>query len=226
MSRRQRTRPTGAAAVIGAMIGALALTGCGAGQATETSSQVSAVDGANADAGTIAVRNARIAFGDEVGGGTVHSRGGSAALRMSIVNAGAAADRLISATSPVASSVQISGGDEIPGGRVLVIDGEPSDPSAVAGAVEVPATPIPAAPPAAPGEVPATSPVPIPTAAPTPTTGAVARNETYVVLTGLRDDIRAGLTYEVVLTFANAGAVRLQVPVENPLVSREVEPAT
>jgi copper(I)-binding protein len=37
-----------------------------------------------------------------------------------------------------------------------------------------------------------------------------------VVLTGLRDPIRAGLTYPVTFTFERAGALTVPVPVDNP----------
>lgn len=37
-----------------------------------------------------------------------------------------------------------------------------------------------------------------------------------VALTGLREPLRAGLTYPVTLTFERAGAITLQVPVGNP----------
>lgn len=45
-----------------------------------------------------------------------------------------------------------------------------------------------------------------------------------MVLTGLRDDIRTGLTYELVLVFERAGEIRLDVPVGHPQTPRE--PAT
>ncbi|MFR9800914.1 copper chaperone PCu(A)C [Pseudonocardia sp. RS010] len=37
-----------------------------------------------------------------------------------------------------------------------------------------------------------------------------------LALTGLRESLRAGLTYPVTFTFEDAGSVRLQVPIENP----------
>ncbi|MGI9000790.1 MAG: copper chaperone PCu(A)C [Pseudonocardia sp.] len=196
MSCTERIRPTRAAVVVamivGVMIGALALAGCGAGQVSQTSRQVADVNGASAEAASILVRNARIEFAGEVQGGDVYTRGASAPLRMSIVNTGADADRLVSATSPAASSVRISGDAEIPGGQVLVVDDEP---------------PVPTTPAAIPrGDV-------------------GAQREGSIVLTGLRQDIRAGLTYPVVLTFARAGEIRLEVPVDNPSAPRKDEPA-
>lgn len=197
----ERIRPTRAAVVVGmtvgVMIGALALAGCGAGQVSQTSRQVADVNGASAGAASVLVRDARIEFGGEVQGGEVYPRGASAPLRMSIVNTGADADRLVSATSPAASSVQISGDTEIPGGQVLVVDGRPPAPTA-------PATTTPAA---------------------IPRGDVGAQREGSIVLTGLRQDIRAGLTYPIVLTFARAGEIRLDMPVDNPSAPREDEPA-
>ena len=40
-------------------------------------------------------------------------------------------------------------------------------------------------------------------------------------LTGLREDIQAGLSYEVVLTFERAGQVRVVLPVGYPASPRE-----
>lgn len=226
MSRSPRLRPTGAAALLGVLIGALSLVGCGAGQITQTSSQVAAVDGANAGAGSIAVRNASIELGDESGGGNVYPRGADAPLRMSIANSGTVADRLVSASSPAAGSVEITGDDEIPAGQALVVEGEPAPspsptpsptPSGTPGATPVSPTVSPS---------PTVSATPTPTRSPSPTPGPGEPGSTAsIVLVDLRDDIRAGLTYEVVLTFERAGEVRLDVPVATSDEPREDEPA-
>ena len=42
-----------------------------------------------------------------------------------------------------------------------------------------------------------------------------------VELTGLREDIQAGLSYEIVLTFERAGQVRVMLPVGYPASPRE-----
>lgn len=206
MSRTERFRPTGAA-VIGAMIAALALAGCSAGQVTQTSSQVPAVGGANSGVGQIAVRDVQIEFADRVEGGNVYARGGNAPLRMTIVNAGAGPDRLVSVTSPVASSVQISGVTSIPGGQALVVEGEP-----VVAAETGEETGEESG-----GSGSATTTAPVPTASEAPAEGA------QIVLTGLREDIRAGLTYPLVLTFERAGQIRVDVPVGNPSTPRADE---
>lgn len=213
MSRTERTSPTGAAVVIGAMIGVIALAGCSAGQVTQTSRQATSVGGASATVGGIAVRDAQIEFGDGVEGGFVHRAGSSAALQMAIVNVGPDADRLISATSDLATSVQISGDPVIPGGQVLTVDGGP--------APAAPESTSTASPSADGEEAPATTSVAtIPTAGP-----AGAEQTAQIVLVGLNSDVRAGLTYPVVLVFERAGSIQLDVPVGNATAPREDEPA-
>ena len=258
MSRTPRFRPTGALVATGAVLGALALAGCGAGQITQTSSQVPAVAGANAGVGAVVVRDAYIEFSEQAQGANIYPRGGAAPLKMSIVNTGIQPDRLVSASSPAAASVAISGDAEVPPGRVLLIEGGPEAPAAAAAPPASPgsaprATSAPAAgelappgaPPAPPGAEPATpgdeiggagqensrAPAPAPTVAPAPapragTGGAdVGGREGQVVLTGLTEDVRAGLTYPVVLNFERAGQVTLTVPVGYPSEPREDEPA-
>lgn len=231
MSRTVRTRRTGATLLAGATIGLLALTGCGAGQVAGTSDQVSAVAGANVTVGAIAVRDAQIAYGENpVESGVVYRAGEDAPLTMTIVNQGVDADRLVSATSAWAQSITVSGTTDIAGGRAIVVEGEAATPLASAspvpvgpeeGGVAPTAGPVPTGPvptQEAPGpEEPATL-----TPAATPT-GVVASEGAQVVLTGLLGDVRAGETYEVVLTFERAGEVRLQVPVGATEEPREDE---
>src|SRR4051794_36160985 len=120
-----RIRPTGAALVAGAMIGAVALAGCGAGQITQTSTQVSAVSGASGNAGQLGVRNVAIAFPEQPPKtAAVYPRGGDAPLQMTITNAGAAPDRLVSGSSPGASPVHNSGPRRHTGGQGGVVSGQ------------------------------------------------------------------------------------------------------
>ena len=58
---------------------------------------------------------------------------------------------------------------------------------------------------------------------PPPQIKSVAPSTRYaqVVLTGLREDIRAGLKYDIVLTFERAGQVRVSLPVGYPGEPRE-----
>lgn len=201
MSRTVRTPRTYTALFAGALVGALALTGCGAGQIAGTAEQQAAVSGNNTSVGPIAVRDAVIAFGEEVEGGAVYTRGAAAPLSMTIVNEGTEADTLVSASSPWASSVEISGETEIPAGRAIVVQ----------------------------GEAPAPAPTPTrgarPSGAPTTTPAAESEGGTQIVLTGLREDIRAGISYDITLVFANAGEVVVQAPVGSTEEPREDEPA-
>jgi copper(I)-binding protein len=210
--------------VVGALIAAVAVAGCGAGQITQTSRQVAAVEGANATAGQISLRNAVIEFDEPAEGAAIYPVGGSAPLQMVIVNSGIEVDRLVAASSPVAASVEISGVLRIPGGQALNIEGAPAAPVVA----PVPAEGAPTATPAAtPGATPTTAP---PTSAPAAEEPApvaqppAAEGEPGVgniVLTGLREDVQAGLTYPLILTFERAGEVRFDVPVANPETLRE-----
>lgn len=247
MSRTERSRPMRAVAVTSAVIGALALAGCGAGQITQTSGQVAAVGGANGGNGLVAVRNAEIEYAEDAEGAKIYPRGGNAPLQMTIVNSGVAADRLVSVSSPAAASVEVSGESEVPGGQVLLVEGggeaappagpaEPVEPGGPAGATPTGATPTGAAepsaePPATSSENPATPQPPVP-AEPTgeipaePAGGeAAGAREAQIVLTGLKDDVRAGLTYPVVFNFERGGQITIDVPVGNPAEPREDEPA-
>lgn len=195
MSRTARTRTTGASLLTGALIGALALTGCGAGQIASTAGQVSSSGGSNVEVGQIAVRDAVIVFDDQpVEGDAVYPRGSDAPLSMTVINEGVEADRLVSASSAWAAEVVVGGATEVPGGRALVVEGD----IAVAGA-----------------EAPGGSPTIEPNTAPD---DGLA---TQVTLVGLLDDLRVGPTYEVVLTFERAGELRMQVPVGNTSEPRE-----
>jgi copper(I)-binding protein len=221
VSDRARPRPTRAALAVGALIGAVALAGCGAGQVTQTSDQVAAVQGANVDAGQIAVRNATIEFETPAEGAAIYPVGGNAPLTMAIVNSGAELDRLVAASSPIASSVQLSGDLRIPGGRVLTVEGAPASVTQPADAATPPAEQpgLPAQTPAA-GEAPQATPEPAPES-PAVQLPAEVPGVASIVLTGLHEEIQAGRSYPVVLTFERAGEVRFDVPVGFPDALRE-----
>jgi copper(I)-binding protein len=231
---RARPRPTRAALVVGALLGAAALAGCGAGQVTQTNNQVTAVEGGNAEAGRIAVRNATIEFDAPAEGAAVYPAGGEAPLAMTIVNSGAEIDRLVAASSPIASSVQISGVLRIPGGQSLTVAGAPAAVAAVSTEGAAPAEGVaPAEEPApADGAAPAAAEAPAPAPAPDEAAAAPeaaaqpgAPGQANVVLTGLREDVQAGQSYPVTLTFERAGTVQVDVPVAFPDTLREDEHA-
>jgi copper(I)-binding protein len=199
VSDRARPSRTRAPLVVSALIAGVALAGCGAGQITQTAEQVAAVEGANAGAGEIAVRNATIEFDAPVHGAAIYPAGADAPLEMTIVNSGYEVDRLVAASSPIAASVQISGVLQIPGGQALAIEGASAPADAAA-------TPEPV-----PGGTPATTP---PAEEAEPGAG-------HIVLTGLSEEIQAGRSYPLVLTFERAGEVHFDVPVANPDTLRE-----
>jgi copper(I)-binding protein len=181
------------------VIGALALAGCGSGQITQTDTQVAAVNGAQANVGDIAIREAQFEY-TATKDASAYPRGGNAPLEMSIINSGGTADRLVSASSPVAGSVRVSGVTTIPAGGTLLVEGEP----------------------AAAAAPPSESAGPSDSAA--PTSEALAPDEeptgASIVLIGVNQEVRPGLNYPVTLTFQKAGTVTVEVPVDNPTTPR------
>ncbi|MGI5126277.1 hypothetical protein ACQEVB_05620 [Pseudonocardia sp. CA-107938] len=227
MRRTPRIRST--AAVVGAVLGAVVLAGCGAGQVTQTSRQVTAVDGANANAGPIAVRNALFPLGKSVESAVAYPRGSSAPLQLVIVNSGSANDELLSVSSPIAGTGTVTGKRDVPAGRALVVEGAPAATVAATPSATSSATPAAAA-----GATPSATPAVTPSAtaaasSSTPSAGALPTDApdtagtAQIVLTGLTDDIRSGITYEVVLNFRNAGPLRLAVPVASSEAERKDE---
>jgi periplasmic copper chaperone A len=106
-----------AIAAAGLLIVAILISACGTGQVTQTSTQLAAVNGGQAQVGPIAIRNAEWAYPS--GGQHFYARGSSAPLSAAIVNTGSADDALVSASSPVAGSVRIDGQKQIPAQTTL-----------------------------------------------------------------------------------------------------------
>lgn len=106
---------------------ALLIAGCSAGQITQTGTQEAAVNGAPAQVGSIAIRNAQLTV--PAGSGVVQ-RGGDADVTMSIINEGTTDDQLVSASSDAASSVFLGSTRTVPAGNTLVMGpGQPASPS-------------------------------------------------------------------------------------------------
>ena len=245
------SRPARAVLVAGVVIGSVVLGGCGAGQIAQTAYQANASGGATVTTNGIAVRDAQITWGGSVEGENVYPVGGSAPVEMHVINESTQDDRLVSASSPVAASVTVSGQADLPAGTVMVVGGGASGTGGQTeqGASEPPAlppldatlappanaTPVPSenSPSSAPNEPSDTSPTgpvaPIPGEAPAgglqtlPPIAAVSPSTRYtqIVLTGLREDIRSGLSYEIVLNFEKAGPIRVMLPVAYPGEPRE-----
>lgn len=124
MSRTERFRPTRAALVAAAAVGAFALAGCGAGQIAQTADQVAAVSGANVTVGHIAIRNAEIEYPEAPSRSiAVYRAGTDAPLSMTIVNESDLPDRLLSASSPFAGNIRLDGDTTLPPHQALVLGG-------------------------------------------------------------------------------------------------------
>jgi hypothetical protein len=106
----------------------ITLSACGAGQVSQTASQASAVNGYSGQVGSIAVRNASIAYAGQANTGAIYRAGGTAQLDMTLVNVGPNPDKLIRASSPDAAAVQIQG-DGVIGGYQTVSIGNTDSPS-------------------------------------------------------------------------------------------------
>jgi copper(I)-binding protein len=150
---------------VGAVVGAFALAGCGAGQITQTSSQQSGVGGASANVGQIAVREAAFAFTGDGKTAAIYRAGSEAPLTMTVVNFGSQVDKLTNVSSPAAESVKITGDGTIASGRALLVKGLPAGgPAAAPGEAT-----------AAPGASARATPAPGASAQATPAPGASAR---------------------------------------------------
>jgi copper(I)-binding protein len=158
---------------LGAVAGALALAGCGAGQITQTSSQVSGVGGGSANIGQIAIREAAFAFTGNGKSAVIYPQGGTAPLTMSVVNFGGQDDKLTGASSPAAESVTITGDATIASGRLLLVNGAPAGAPPTPGGAQATAAPGSARATPAPGTAPAT-PAPSATQAPGGATATAA----------------------------------------------------
>lgn len=192
---------------------ALALSGCSAGQISQTASQVPAVNGNAATVGNVALRDVRILLpqSEEY----TNAKGGKAVLAFSAINEGSSkTDKLVSVTTDLGKVNFIPSAPElVPGQTVL------------AGSAAEAARANEAAPTAAPNPAPASSsaatPTPEHSASPreegagTPDQPAdPAANPLLVEITDLTQDVVPGLTYGVTFNFKEGGTVQVQVPVD------------
>lgn len=99
---RSRAARTAAAAACGLLV----LTGCGTGLRAQTYQERTIAEATNDAIGTIAVRNLAVLAPQE---GTVHPVGSDVGVTVTMVNRGAQPDVLVSATTPVAQSVDVVG---------------------------------------------------------------------------------------------------------------------
>jgi copper(I)-binding protein len=206
-SRYPRRRMIAGAVAAAAGLGIAALlTGCGAGQITQTSTQQPAVNGASGSAGAIAIRDAQLAY--PVASKGVYQPGSSADLVLTIVNTGLTDDQLVKITTPAALSVSVdgspTGAKDLPGG-FAVRSGTDLDDETVtttAAPTTTEATPT--------GTV---------TETPLATSAAPSKpSKVTITLQGIRSyngaALRAGLTIPITFYFAHAGNVTIDaVPI-------------
>lgn len=122
-----RRRLIGTAAVV--IMGAATLTGCAAGQISQTADQVPNHDSAHGTIGTIAVANALFGDSDNPTGPVAFKAGSEVPLRFWVTNDSTEADTLTSISTSV-GDVTLSGTTTIPAKGALEVGGE-SDVSAV-----------------------------------------------------------------------------------------------
>ncbi|GAA1460447.1 hypothetical protein GCM10009619_26030 [Williamsia maris] len=198
-------------AAIAAMGGALALgtTACGAGQIAQTTNQAAAVNGSFATLGDIALRDVHVVFPSS-GSNAEFVNGGPLQLAFLISNNSPYKnDRLQSITFKSGTGVaSIDGSQDIPATKSLRA-GQPSQllvesPTASASASSSSSVPASSAP---------SSSAPSSTSS---SNNSADPSETRisVTLTGAGKQITPGLTVPLVFTFAEAGQVTLNVPVD------------
>lgn len=217
--------------VVAGLGAVLFIAGCGAGQITQTDTQNAAVNGATADAGTIALRDAELVLPDALPEGETefcdviyqYPAGASAPIELFVVNEGDVDDELVSVTAPVAGNVAVQGDTNVVAGSSLVV-GEHARADAgekLSGAQEAAestTSPAPNGDTANTGSTQESSSVPAeqPSAAP----GIDEAGRARIVLEQLTRDIRPGQRVEVTFTFKNAGAVTVDIPTDAPIYPR------
>lgn len=220
-----------AALLVAAGMGLAGLvTGCSAGQVTQTDTQVAAVPGANASVGEVALRDVLVPFDSPEG----YAAGGNAPLSVRLFNASTRGDELTGVTSTGAKSVVLTTPTSsprpqpCPAGSASVdaprapVETPPSastspTPSGSESASESP-SPTPSASESEPGDAEAPGAtsfrVPLPAqngcALLTPDHGA------YLQLVNLNKALRPGQSVPVTFTFAEAGEITIEVPVGPP----------
>ncbi|WP_067647926.1 hypothetical protein [Nocardia harenae] len=196
---------------------ALALTGCSAGQISQTADQKAAINGNHAEVGQLSLLNVHIVYPKET---QTLQAGGSATLALSIVNnSSTVTDELTSITTdlgpvritpPAGQSRVVIGpsGTVVAAGEVAAAE-EAHSPGGHGGAASSTT------------EAPTTTPAPSGTAVPgLDTEGAPAlgtdpeAKPAKIEITGLTRPIAPGLTYNVSFNFRENGTVQVSVPVD------------
>ena len=221
------------AATMGALLlSPIALTACSAGQVPQTATQNRDKVGPEAAVGDITLRQITLAHPQD----GLYEEGENAELQMAIVNTSTEADTLVGIEGEVFDGVLVSG-------QATASPAVPGSPSAEPVATTAPAAPT------TPGTAPQTTApeaTPSPGALPTPTVPAAPSTPTAsseveipvpagstvflggasgatVELADLSEELTAGQSIEVTLTFEQAGEVTVQALVATPdrVVPRE-----
>ncbi|MFJ9363277.1 hypothetical protein ACIRRA_02510 [Nocardia sp. NPDC101769] len=197
-SKSRRRAVTVAALAAGAV---LALSGCGAGQVSQTATQVAAVNGNAANAGSIALRDVRFLLPqtEEYN----NAKGGKAVLAFSAVNlSDSTTDELVSISTDL-GQVKIADKIEIKPSTTVVADKPTAKDAAAAAAMHEQNA----------GE-PASDKAIDPNAKPV-----------LIEVTGLTKDVTPGLTYPLTFVFKEGGTVVVNVPVDAGANNPRPEPA-
>ncbi len=199
---------------------ALLVSGCGAGQITQTDTQVPAINGSSGTAGPIAVRNVQLAF---PAGKQYYSRGDSAPLIVTIANTGNSSDKLTGITSPqFGSGAQIIGDATIPPQHAIAASANKLIPLTTTATTTATSTTGTSTSGSASSSTSSsstsasssTSSAATTTTATTTPSADVPVGSIQIVLVGLTlDKLWPGQTVTLTFTFASAGDVTLSVPI-------------
>lgn len=202
---------------------AVVLAACGAGQITQTDTQSSGVNGANANVGQIALRDVQLSPPPDPKAG--YDTGAAAVLVATIVNTGLTSDALVKVTTPAAVDVLVDGSatgtSPLPANFAITSGQDPDDNTTAPGTLS-PATtsgPSSVTPPTSSGAPP--SGAPSGSATPSVASPPLAPGRVSIVLHLIKTvnggPLRSGMTIPITFYFANAGQVTINnVPIGAP----------
>jgi copper(I)-binding protein len=226
--RLQNRRVLGSAVLTALVMGAaLVLAGCGAGQITQTAGQQAAINGADAQVKTLAIRDAVLQFPPN----GAYPTGSDAALQLTIVNDGSNDDELVSVSSDAAAGAVILGSKTIVARSSLFVTpptaGAPvttspsssapgvtsSSPATTTSSGSASASPTSTSTSTSPTSTSPTSTSPTSTSPSSPTSSpSVAIGTASIVLQGLKQPVWPGQTIKVTFVFRDAGTITVDVP--------------
>jgi copper(I)-binding protein len=194
------------AATMGALLlSPIALTACSAGQVTQTATQNRDKVGAEAQVGSITLRQVTLEHPDE----GRYEAGDDAALNVAVINSGNEADTLVGIEGEGFDGVLVSG----QASAAPAVPGSPSASAPAAGGAAATTTaPAAGATTAAPT---ASSRIDVPVPG-NSTVFIGGDSDLTVQLAGLTDELTAGQSVELTFTFQQAGDVTVRATVANP----------